>query len=207
MDIVLTHAVVAVAILMKESWSRGKTHGELSPKHVQITHGSFVAFWPLYLSWHEIIILSLVFVGGILLSQQLNIFKAIHSVQRPTWGEVFFGLSVGMVAVITHNPAVYAVALLHMSLADGFAAVVGARYGASNAYQVFGHRKSVAGSVTFAVVSALILTGFALHQHTGFEFVFIPLILGAAILENFAVRGIDNLLVPLMIAFVLSQTV
>jgi dolichol kinase len=205
MNILLTLAVVAAALLLNEWWWHGRTHGEVSRKFVHITVGSFVAFWPLFLSWRQIELLSAAFVAGVLVSQQLGIFKAIHSVQRPTWGEVFFGASVGLVALTTHNPAIYAVALLHMSLADGLAAIFGVKFGASNAYQVFGHRKSVVGTLAFAVTSALILAVFAWHQHIGFHLSFVPLILGAAIIENLAVRGFDNLLIPLLVAFVLSQ--
>jgi phytol kinase len=207
MDVLITLAVVAAALLANEWWWHGRTHGEVSRKFIHITIGSFVAFWPLYLTWQQIELLSLAFVVVVLLSQQFNVFRAIHSVQRPTWGEIFFGLSVGLVAVTTHNPAIYAVALLHMSLADGLAAIVGVKYGASNAYQLFGHRKSIAGTMAFAIVSTLILVAFSWHQDIGFHLSFVPLILGAAIIENFAVRGLDNLAIPLLVAFVLSQIV
>jgi phytol kinase len=207
MYILLTLGIVAAVLLINEWWWHGRTHGEISRKAVHISVGTFVAFWPLFLTWRQIELLSLGFVIVVLVSQQLQIFKAIHSVQRPTWGEIMFGLSVGLVAYMTHNPAIYAVALLHMSLADGLAAIFGVRYGASNAYQIFGHRKSVAGTATFALVSTLILIGFGIQQGIGFHLSFVPLILGAAILENLAVRGIDNLLIPVLVAFVLSQIV
>lgn len=206
-NLAITVAAVFVALLLNEWWWRGKAHGEISRKAVHISVGTLVAFWPLYLSWRQIELLSLAFVVVVAASQRLRLFKAIHSVQRPTWGEIFFGLAVGLVAFATHSPAIYAVALLHMSLADGFAAVIGVKYGASNAYQLFGFRKSVAGTFTFFVVSALIMAGFVVQQHTGFHWEFIPLVLGATIIENVAVRGFDNLLIPLFVAVLLSRIV
>jgi phytol kinase len=202
---ILTILVVLAALVANEWWWRDRTHGEVSRKAVHISVGTFVAFWPLFLTWRQIEILSLAFVIGVIISQKFQIFRTLHSVQRPTWGELFFGMSVGLVAFTTHSPAIYAVALLHMSLADGLAAITGVKYGARNAYMVFGARKSLTGTLTFVVVSALILIGFAVQQHTGFHPSYIPLILGAAVLENMAVRGLDNLLIPLLVAFVLSQ--
>jgi phytol kinase len=201
----LTILVVFAALVVNEWWWRDRTHGEVSRKAVHISVGKFVAFWPLFLTWRQIEILSLAFVVGVVISQKFQVFRALHSVQRPTWGELFFGLSVGLVAFATHSPAIYVVALLHMSLADGLAAITGVKYGARNAYMVFGARKSLTGTLTFAAVSTLILIGFAVQHHTGFHISYIPLILAAALLENVAVRGLDNLMIPLLVAFVLSQ--
>jgi phytol kinase len=203
----LTVLAVFVVLLLNEWWWRGRTHGEISRKFVHITIGTFVAFWPLFLTWRQIELLSLLFVIAVIISQKLQVFRAIHSVQRPTLGEVFFGAAVGVVAFATHSPAIYAVALLHMSLADGLAAIVGVKYGASNAYQFYGNKKSIIGTATFAVVSALILIGFAMQQGIGFHASFIPLILGATVIENIAVRGLDNVLIPLLVAYVLSQLI
>lgn len=203
--LILTVLAVLVVLVMNEWWWRDRIHGEVSRKAVHVSVGTFVAFWPLFLTWRQIEILSLAFVIGVIVSQKFQIFRTLHSVQRPTWGELFFGLSVGLVAATTHSPAIYVVALLHMSLADGLAAIMGVKYGARNAYMVFGARKTLTGTLTFACVSTLILVGFAVQQHTGFHLSYIPLILGATVIENMAVRGLDNLLIPLLVAFVLSQ--
>src|ERR1700735_297787 len=111
--------VLALLIISEVWWRNTKVHDEVSRKFVHITVGSFVAFWPFFLSWGQIELLSAVFLVAITLSKYLNIFKAIHSVQRPTGGEIFFALAVGAIALITHNKWIYMTALLQMSLADG----------------------------------------------------------------------------------------
>jgi len=196
--------VVFGILLVNEWWWRGRTHGEISRKFVHVTVGCFVAFWPLFLTWRQIELLSLAFVVVVLVSQRLQLFKAIHSVQRPTAGEIYFGLSVGLVAFLTHDPAIYAVALLHMALADGLAAIVGVKYGASQAYIVFGSRKSVVGTVTFLAISAALVASYALHQDIAFSLVLPGVVIAAALIENLAVQGLDNLLVPLLIAVALN---
>ena len=202
----LTILVVLVIIISNEIWWRKRgTHGEFSRKFVHITVGSFVAFWPFFLSWPEIEILSGAFLIAVLVSKNLHIFQAIHSVQRPTWGEMFFALAVGIIALVTKDKWIYAAALLQMSLADGLAAVIGTQYGKPNKYQVLGHTKSVIGTLTFFVVSICILLVFSNSNH---ELLHSPdyfLVIGvtATILENLVGRGLDNLLVPLLVAIML----
>lgn len=207
MQLVLTILVIFLLLVINEWWWRDRTHGETSRKFVHVTVGTFIAFWPLFLSWRQIVFLSVAFVLTVLVSQRLNIFRAIHSVQRPTYGEVFFGAAVGLVTLVTNNPAIYMAALLHMSLADGLAAIVGVKYGASNAYHVLTERRSIIGTMTFLVVSGAILTGFALYQDTGFHIGFVLLAAGTALLENVAIRGLDNVFIPLFVAGMLGWIV
>lgn len=204
MQLAITVLAIFLLLVINEWWWRDRTHGEVSRKFIHITVGTFVAFWPLFLSWGQIELLSVAFVIAVLVSQRLNVFRAIHSVQRPTHGEVFFGASVGLVALATDSPAIYMVALLHMSLADGLAAIIGVKYGRNNGYHIFTERRSVVGTLTFFLVSGAILTGFALQQGTGFHIGFGLLAVGAALLENAAIRGLDNLLIPLFVAAMLG---
>ena len=205
--VIATVLIVLLLLLINEWWWRGRTHGEISRKFVHLTVGIFVAFWPLFLTWRQIEFLSLAFVVVVLISQKLRLFKAIHTVQRPTHGELFFALSVGVVAFLTHNPAIYAVALLHMALADGLAAIVGVKFGSSTAYIMFGSRKSIAGTLTFLVVSACLISAYALTQQTDFTVVLIAAVAGATLIENIGAYGLDNLLVPVYVALLLNLVV
>lgn len=205
MNVILTIlAVLGLLILNEVWWRQQRVHGEFSRKFVHITVGSFVAIWPFFLSWRTIGLFSAAFLVVIVISKQLNLFRAIHSVQRPTWGEIYFALSVGSVAFLTQNKYVYAASLLQMSLADGLAAVMGIRYGGRHKYSVFGYAKSVIGTLTFFVTSTLIL--FAYSYASG-EALSVAAILGiagmASVIENVGIRGLDNLLVPALVALLL----
>lgn len=197
-------AILAIFILLLASeylWRRKRYHPELARKFVHISVGTFVAFWPFFLSWPQIELLSLAFLVVVVISKYLHIFQAVHSVQRPTWGEALFAIVVGVLAFTTSSKWIYAAALLQMSLADGLAAVVGTRYGRGNSYKVFGYTKSVAGTLTFFVVSFLILLGYQAISGSDISLAAIfGLTLGATVLENVLVRGFDNLIIPLFIA-------
>lgn len=205
MGLIITIITVFLLLVSSELlWRNRTTHPEYTRKFIHISVGSFVAFWPFLLNEHQILLLSIAFVVVVVVSTKLNLFKTIHSVQRPTWGEIFFAVAVGILAYVAHNPWIYAAALLHMSLADGLAAVLGTKFGHKTRYHVFGHPKSAVGSLTFLVVSLVILAsyaGFVSHDFTPW---LLAITLGATLLENVGIRGIDNILVPSLVAVALN---
>lgn len=199
--------VFAVLVFAEYGWRRGWLKNEFGRKFVHIVVGSFVAFWPLFLSWNQILFLSLAFVVVVSISKYLGIFKAIHAVQRPTAGEVFFALSVGILALLTYDGWIYLAALLHMSLADGMAALVGMKWGKSNKYKILGHTKSYAGTATFFVVSLGIIAVYSMSSGQVVPVASIVAIsVGATILENLGLRGLDNISVPVWVALILTNT-
>ena len=199
--------VFAVLCIAEFGWRRGWLKNEIGRKFVHIIVGSFVAFWPLFLTWNQIILLSFAFAAVVMVSKRLKIFRAIHSVQRPTYGELFFAVTVGALALVTHDGWIYMAALLHMSLADGFAAIIGIRYGKSSRYKVLGHTKSIIGTLTFFILSVLILDAYSVGT-SHIEPPMIGLIaLGATMLENVSAKGTDNITVPIWIAVALSFVV
>jgi phytol kinase len=207
--IALIVTLVAVLLLLVGNglwWRRRVVHSEFSRKFIHVTVGSFVAFWPFFLSWDQIKLLSVAFLVVVGVSKYLHVFRAIHSVQRPTLGELYFALAVGGVAFISQDRWIYMAAILQMSLADGLAAVTGVRYG-KQSYLVFGHRKSFIGSAAFFVTSFVILMSYA-GLASGNSLGLLPLTGIAALataVENVGVKGLDNLLVPLLVATLLAN--
>lgn len=206
MALISTIIIVLFILLLNEVWWRVKRpNDEISRKAVHIIIGCYVAFWPYYLKWLDIELLGLAFFICVYISKRLKIFQAIHSVQRPTWGELFFALSVSLIAFITHDKLIYTTALLSMGLADGLAAIFGSYFGKSTNYSIFGYTKSLAGSLTFFIVAALLLINYSHHiTHPQTILAYVMLALAAAALENFSVLGLDNLLVPLLITLCLK---
>jgi phytol kinase len=201
-SVVLVFVILCLAELW---WRKRKPEGEFSRKLVHMTVGSFVAFWPFFLNWTEIRLLSVAFIIVVVVSKRLKVFRAIHSVQRPTWGEIFFAIIVGLATFVTHDKWIYAISLLQMSLADGLAAVIGVNYGRRQRYHVFGHPKSVIGSLTFFIVSVALLELYSVQAHHLSVAYIAGLSIVATFIENIAVAGLDNLLVPLLIAAVLEH--
>lgn len=197
--------VVFLLLLASELWWRHRgVKGEFSRKFIHVTVGSFTAFWPFFMSWNSIRFLSFAFLVVVAASKYLGFFKAIHSVQRPTWGELFFAVVAGSITFITHDKWIFAAALLQMSLADGLAAVIGVRFAGRHQYKVFGHVKSYIGSTAFLCSSVLILLGYVhFSRHVLPTTRLLTIAAAATAIENLGVRGSDNLLVPLVAAILL----
>jgi phytol kinase len=202
-------ALIFGALCLSEIlWRTKVIRGEAGRKFVHILVGTFVAFWPFYMSFRAIQLISLAMLAGIIISRRLKVFQAIHAVKRRSWGDILFALSIGLLAVITDSRWIFATAMLHMSVADGLAAVVGVRWGNRNRYRVFGRVKSVAGSLTFWVFSVVALSAAVVRSPADFNNVsfaaIVLLSVSATAIENLSPKGSDNLLVPLLVAAVLT---
>lgn len=208
---ILAVGVVFLILLMSELlWSTKQLRGEMARKFVHMLVGSFVAFWPFFMSWQAIQIISIAFLVVIFVTRRLHVFRAIYAVRRYSYGEPLFAIGIGLSATLTRNPWVFAAAILHLSLADGLAAIVGVHRGKQRRNIIFGHYKSILGTVTFWVVSFLIVTALAVSQGTNFLGTW-PIILWlptiTALVENMSTFGIDNIAIPLLVIAVLNPLV
>lgn len=195
--------ILIILVVAEYLYRLRKISVELTRKLVHISVGVFVAFWPLVFSWKTIELISLAFVVVVLFSHQFRVFKAIHSVERTTWGELMFALTVLVLAALVHTDWLFAAALLHLSLADGFAAISGTKAGKNYFYNVFGHKKSIVGTITFYVISVFVIYITAvLWAHLTWTYIlWVPLL--ATFMENVAVGGTDNIFVPLIVILAL----
>ncbi|HEV2403438.1 MAG TPA: hypothetical protein VGS08_04510 [Candidatus Saccharimonadales bacterium] len=207
--ILLSVGFVFLILYFAERGSRAHhLHPELTRKFVHVTVGTFVAFWPFYLSWRTIAALSLLFFIAVALSMRYDILRSIHSVQRATKGELLFALSVGVLVLASTTKWVFMAAMLNLALGDGMAALVGILKGEGNEYKVFGHTKSKAGTLAFLITSFAISVLYTAFSHTGASvttLLITPVL--AAITENLAINGTDNLAIPVMVALILSGSI
>jgi phytol kinase len=195
-----------VTLLIAEfGYKRTWWHGEGARKFVHMLVALQAAFWPLFLDWNEVRLISIGLTIGFVISMKLRLFQSLGSVARLTYGEVFFALIIGALTLVTSSKGIYAAAILHLGFADGLAALIGLRYGRTTTYHIFNHRKSLVGTTTFFITSLAILVGFSLLSSAGLSWQYI--VLGSAIatlLENIGVIGLDNLLVPAWIVLLLT---
>jgi phytol kinase len=207
-EVISSLAVVFGLLVISEIlWSKKELKGEFGRKFVHITVGTFVAFWPFYMSFKTIQLISIAFLVVVLASRYLKVFKAIHAVNRQSWGDVMFAIAVGLTALLAKNEWVFMAAILHLSLADGLAAIVGTRLGKGNKYKVLGQQKSWIGTLTFLTVSVIIVTVTLLlgTDTTNLMLVGIGLPLAATALENIGIYGLDNVLIPVLVTLVLNR--
>jgi len=119
-------------------------------------------------------------------------------VERKTFGEVFLPLGVILCATffVPKNILAFQFGILIMGISDALASLFGERFG-KHIIKVFGHKKSIEGSLAFFISSVIIVLFFT--QRLGYQIVLIPLIL--TLIEFFSVLGLDNLILPIAGAF------
>lgn len=209
MAIALSLGLILFMLVGNEILCRKKSiEPETGRKTIHILVGSFIAFWPLYMSWESIRILSLALLAGVAISYQFGVFGAIHNVKRRTSGELWYPIGIGLTALATNEPWVFAVAVLHLSLADGMAAIMGKKYGVMH-YKIGEHTRSIVGSFAFLAVSfALCMIAFIILSNKELPgvslavFAVTPFL--ATAIESISRYGLDNLFVPLVVVLALG---
>lgn len=210
-NVLLAALGIAAILFMSEiAWKRAHIYDELARKFVHISSGLFIATFGFWVEYEWIMVLSVCFVIANVINRYTNYFHAIHAVKRKSWGDVLFGVGVFIVAWMEPSAWLFMAAILQVSLADGLAAVAGVTYGKSHGrYFLFGQPKSVIGSMVFLVTSMLILMAlFLLDPYFADPFKMIPVALMLPLLlvciENLAVYGLDNVLLPVVTVLFLN---
>ncbi len=194
--------------LAEELWQHNILHGEAERKFVHVGVGSFVAFWPWLMSFRWITVIGLVLLAAVLANRLFRPSHLLGEVHRPSIGDFLLPGAIIICSLLTHHKIFFAVAMLHLSWADGLAALVGENYIRRWGYRVLGQVKTVIGSMTFWVVSIAILglagpfmVGLISYSHYATIILVLPLILTE--LEAIGVFGLDNLLVPVAVVLAL----
>ncbi|MGI8500941.1 MAG: diacylglycerol/polyprenol kinase family protein [Hassallia sp.] len=212
-------AIVAVwvSLILTIAWLTNRfvnSDAELLRKIVHIGTGNVILFaWWLDIPASVGITASILASAVTLLSYLFPILPGINSVGRQSLGTFFYAVSIGvLVACFWHlqQPQYAAIGILIMAWGDGFAALIGQRFG-KHKYQVFGAQKSWEGSLTMAIVSYIVcslILLFTLGNVWQTWLVSLVVALVATGLEAFSLLGVDNLTVPLgsaALAFVLIK--
>ncbi len=206
-------ALAGMAILLfiaEILWHRKYMSGEYARKFVHILGGTFVAFWPFFLSFRTIEIIAAGSVVVWLLTRTMHISYALHDINRPTIGELLYPISVLLVALIAKDHWIFMVSILFLALADGMAAIIGKKYATKQTtYKVYGGKKSLQGSTAYLVCAYIVLIigmtvgGRTVIMHSPLlTLVWLPIVTVFA--ENISPFGTDNLTIPLIVVFVLN---
>jgi phytol kinase len=159
----------------------------------------FAAAWP-------VVVLAALFVFGMIALRaaphlQRVLGSVVHGVSRPSLGEIYFPLAVGLLFVLSGgDPLTFCIPMLLLTFADALAALIGARYGVLRFSTGHGE-KSVVGSIAFLAAALpsiqVPLVLFSDTDRAEALLIAATVALQATLLEAVALRGLDNLLVPL----------
>ncbi len=209
------------------------THGELSRKYIHILTGLTLAGSCFILNINQIILVCVLLNIGLVAADRMfallkNIkfkpgsfgahlkgaFKVYdesqEGVKRWTIGHLIYAVGIGLVAIIFQSKSLFLTTTLILALADGMAALVGKKYGIY-LFRVPGGVKSVEGSVTFFLITLMIISLYILMLKTGefgeyanlslgYKTVFNVVLVSGIITASEAIvaYGLDNITIPLL---------
>lgn len=184
--------VLQKKVFTKTKWSRRATH---------VLSGIITFYLPVYLEKWQVILIGGIFVVVLGFSKWRQLLS-MHQTKRQTWGELFYPLAIMLMPLYTlpQSAEAFQFGVLILAFADGLAGAIGdwLQY---KPIKIKGHVKTWSGSITFFVIalfSLFFMTGFTFEH----AFAIILLALGLTGLEFALVFGIDNLVLPLVAAWV-----
>lgn len=202
-------AVVVLGVIVSIGevlWHKKLLSDELSRKFTHIVGGLWISSWPFFMEFSEVQLLSIGLVIGAGASHYFKIFLSIHSVRRQSYGVFLFPLGILLTSFITNEPWIFFLAVAHLALADGLAAVVGKHWGKHVAYHIGHEAKTVLGSVTFLLSSLAITTFYIVSsgEYTDYAYIILAMPLVLTVIENVTIKGLDNLLVPIAVVLLIT---
>jgi phytol kinase len=195
--------VFAILVIGELLGQKKIIQGDRQRKFIHIAVGTFIAFWPWFISWKAIVWIGFAMLAVVVLNHRYKLIDFHTKIKRESksYGDIFFALAVIASALLADSDVFFAMAMLIMALGDGLANLVGQQYGGEWRYKVFNHTKTVIGTMVMWFVALCILGVGLLFAHEQLDYgsyvlliLFLPPIL--ALVENFAILGFDNLLIP-----------
>lgn len=208
--------ILLLTALLATRWVgvRWSMHAETQRKTIHLGLGLYALTFPIIFTetWEVIALCSLaaMIMLGVRVVPGLsgNLGSALHGVNRESFGELLFPVSIALLFFLSKGEVVlYVLPLLILVLCDAFAAVVGVAYGRIS-FVIEKGKKSIEGSVMFfltawilAMIALLLLTDIPRTQVIYSAVIIAGL---GTLLEGISWKGLDNLLIPFGL-FLLTQ--
>ena len=182
---------------------------ELSRKFLHIMVGNVAFLLPVFqTSWVMAFIAAGPFILFTFLMSPYTPIKSIKgrtSAAGHSMGLVYYAITWTILAYLFFdNMVIIAIGILAMSYGDGFASIIGIRFGKKK-YNVFGDQKSYIGSFAMFVFTFITTVVALVYYSIPLSIDVILVLLGiavvAAIVEGLTPKGLDNLSVPFVTAF------
>ena len=192
--------VLGSALACRSLWPHQR---ELSRKIVHIGTGPVLPLaWLLHIPFSIAVPCALVVTLITFINHRWNLLPAVEDVGRNSYGTVAYGIAICLLLILfwANNPAAACAGVLVMAFGDGLAGLIG-RAVRSPSWTILDQRKSIIGTTTMAIASAVVLLALVLmtqSQLTPFRLLAVCTL--AVGLEQLSVWGIDNLTVPLGVA-------
>jgi len=199
---------VAILLLLTEKVI-SKKYPVMSRKLLHIMVGNVAFLLPIFETrW----IMAFIAAGPfIIFTFLMSPYTPIKSIRGKTssaghsMGLVYYSITWTILAYLFFdNMVVIAIGILAMSYGDGFASVIGSKYGVRK-YNLFGDEKSFVGSFSMFIFTFIMMIVALFYYGIDFSFsiamILFFIAFFAAIVEGITPKGLDNLFVPFIAVF------
>ena len=205
--VALVYIYVAILLIVTEKLLN--KYPEVSRKVLHIMVGNVAFLLPIFVTKE---IMAFVAAGPfILFTFLMSSYTPIKKIHGKTsaaghgMGLVYYSITWTILAYLFFdNMVVIAIGILAMSYGDGFASIIGLKFGRKK-YKVFGDEKSYIGSFAMFVFTFISTIVALLYYNISITF-FVLLVLAfialvASIVEGLTPKGLDNFTVPFVAVF------
>ena len=211
LGIIVVYGYVAFLLVLSEKALATKP--EISRKVLHIMVGNIAFLLPVFATrWVMAFVAAAPFIILTFLMSPYTPIKSIRgrtSAAGHSMGLVYYSITWTILAYLFFdNMVVIAIGIFSMSYGDGFASLIGVKYGKEK-YNVVGDEKSFVGTFAmFLFTFIMMIVAIVYYQYVqGISFLFTPINIGflllfsavGAIVEGFTPKGLDNLTVPFVI--------
>jgi len=205
--VALVYIYVAILLIVTEKFL--DKYPEISRKFLHIMVGNIAFLLPLFVTKE---IMAFVAAGPfILFTFLMSPYTPIKSMRGKTsaaghgMGLVYYAITWAILAYLFFdNMVVIAIGILAMSYGDGFASVIGLKFGKKK-YNVFGDEKSYVGSSAMFIFTFILMIVALLFYDITITFNVLMILaiiaLVAAVVEGITPKGLDNFTVPFVTVF------
>lgn len=182
-----------------------KRDKEISRKFIHIMLGNwwFIAMYFFTNVWSAMFV-PITFIVINYISYKKNIIGVMERDNQDGLGTVYYAISLLILVIISFgifkNTLMGLIPNLIMAYGDGLAGMLGKSI-KSKKYKLLDTTKSLAGSLTMFIVSAIFIIIYFIFLGKGIEFVFLGLLVAliATLIEAISIKGIDNISVPMIV--------
>lgn len=212
----------SVGVLLAGIWLIGRIgarygwSAELQRKAVHVATGLFAMALPWLLPnavfFYALLAVAILVMGVLRLPQiaKGDVGKALHGVERKSWGDVMLVAAIGTLYFFSDGaamPVLYLLPLAVLTLSDAAAAVAGSSYGRVH-YTIEDGQKSLEGSAIFFLVTLILamVCLLLLSDVSRGGVILLALITAAfaTVVEADSWRGFDNYFVPVGVLLLLN---
>jgi len=194
--------LIGVMLIAEFAYKVFKINTEWTRKIAHVGSGIIALTYPMYHNTHWTVLgLTLSFTIILYTSKKMGLFQSIFSVERNSYGELFFVWSTWLLFMLyqfSGDVSYFYLAFSSVVFADPMAALIGKPFPVKK-YTTFGNTKSFGGSFSFFIVSFALSYFYLLEVGSSMNILLFSITHAfiLTLVEAISSKGLDNLTIPI----------